>query len=62
DRGSLRMSARARAASQGSLEEPDDEVVPYSDDETDDELQSEDDLDRSEDQLPEPETRPPPAI
>uniref|UniRef100_A0A671QHB0 Phospholipid-transporting ATPase n=1 Tax=Sinocyclocheilus anshuiensis TaxID=1608454 RepID=A0A671QHB0_9TELE len=41
-----RMSARARAASQGSLEEPDDEVVPYSDDETDDELQSEDDLDR----------------
>uniref|UniRef100_A0A671PRJ9 Phospholipid-transporting ATPase n=1 Tax=Sinocyclocheilus anshuiensis TaxID=1608454 RepID=A0A671PRJ9_9TELE len=53
------MSARARAASQGSLEEPDDEVVPYSDDETDDELQSEDDLDRSEDQLPEPETIPP---
>uniref|UniRef100_A0A671Q031 Phospholipid-transporting ATPase n=1 Tax=Sinocyclocheilus anshuiensis TaxID=1608454 RepID=A0A671Q031_9TELE len=56
-----RMSARARAASQGSLEEPDDEVVPYSDDETDDELQSEDDLDRSEDQLPEPETIPAPA-
>uniref|UniRef100_A0A671QHB9 Phospholipid-transporting ATPase n=1 Tax=Sinocyclocheilus anshuiensis TaxID=1608454 RepID=A0A671QHB9_9TELE len=56
-----RMSARARAASQGSLEEPDDEVVPYSDDETDDELQSEDDLDRSEDQLPEPEIGPPPA-
>ncbi|XP_016306765.1 phospholipid-transporting ATPase IC-like [Sinocyclocheilus anshuiensis] len=55
------MSARARAASQGSLEEPDDEVVPYSDDETDDELQSEDDLDRSEDQLPEPETIPAPA-
>uniref|UniRef100_A0A672RY36 Phospholipid-transporting ATPase n=1 Tax=Sinocyclocheilus grahami TaxID=75366 RepID=A0A672RY36_SINGR len=56
-----RMSARARATSQGSLEEPDDEVVPYSDDETDDELQSEDDLDRSEDQLPEPETIPAPA-
>uniref|UniRef100_A0A672RY88 Phospholipid-transporting ATPase n=1 Tax=Sinocyclocheilus grahami TaxID=75366 RepID=A0A672RY88_SINGR len=55
------MSARARATSQGSLEEPDDEVVPYSDDETDDELQSEDDLDRSEDQLPEPETIPAPA-
>uniref|UniRef100_A0A673FSE1 Phospholipid-transporting ATPase n=1 Tax=Sinocyclocheilus rhinocerous TaxID=307959 RepID=A0A673FSE1_9TELE len=53
------MSARARAASQGSLEEPDDEVVPYSDDETDEELQSEDDLDRSEDQLPEPEIGPP---
>uniref|UniRef100_A0A673JXN7 Phospholipid-transporting ATPase n=1 Tax=Sinocyclocheilus rhinocerous TaxID=307959 RepID=A0A673JXN7_9TELE len=50
-----------RAASQGSLEEPDDEVVPYSDDETDDELQSEDDLDRREDQLPEPETIPAPA-
>uniref|UniRef100_A0A673K2K8 Phospholipid-transporting ATPase n=1 Tax=Sinocyclocheilus rhinocerous TaxID=307959 RepID=A0A673K2K8_9TELE len=42
------MSARVRAASQGSLEEPDDEVVPYSDDETDDELQSEDDLDHDE--------------
>ncbi|XP_016364974.1 phospholipid-transporting ATPase IC [Sinocyclocheilus rhinocerous] len=55
------MSARARAASQGSLEEPDDEVVPYSDDETDEELQSEDDLDRSEDQLPEPEIGPAPA-
>uniref|UniRef100_A0A673JRT3 Phospholipid-transporting ATPase n=1 Tax=Sinocyclocheilus rhinocerous TaxID=307959 RepID=A0A673JRT3_9TELE len=41
--------------------EPDDEVVPYSDDETDDELQSEDDLDRREDQLPEPETIPAPA-
>uniref|UniRef100_A0A9J7XCJ8 Phospholipid-transporting ATPase n=1 Tax=Cyprinus carpio carpio TaxID=630221 RepID=A0A9J7XCJ8_CYPCA len=55
------MSARPRAASQDSQEEPDDEVVPYSDDETDDELQSEDDLDRSEDQLPEPEIRPTPA-
>lgn len=55
------MSARERATSQGSLEEPDDEVVPYSDDETDEELQSEDDLDRSEDQLPEPEARPAPA-
>uniref|UniRef100_A0A8C0YFG2 Phospholipid-transporting ATPase n=1 Tax=Cyprinus carpio carpio TaxID=630221 RepID=A0A8C0YFG2_CYPCA len=41
-----RMSVRARAASQGSLDDPDDEVVPYSDDETDEELQSEDDLDR----------------
>uniref|UniRef100_A0A672NJ36 Phospholipid-transporting ATPase n=1 Tax=Sinocyclocheilus grahami TaxID=75366 RepID=A0A672NJ36_SINGR len=55
------MSVRARAPSQGSLEEPDDEVVPYSDDETDEELQSEDDLDRSEDQLPEPEIGPAPA-
>lgn len=55
------MSAQARPASQSSLEEPDDEVVPYSDDETDDELQSEDDLDRTEDQLPEPEARPAPA-
>ncbi|XP_056122106.1 phospholipid-transporting ATPase IC [Rhinichthys klamathensis goyatoka] len=55
------MSARPRAGSQGSLEEPDDEVMPYSDDETDDELQSEDDLDRTEDQLPEPEPRPAPA-
>ncbi|TRY95010.1 hypothetical protein DNTS_004667 [Danionella cerebrum] len=41
------MSGLARASSQGSLDRPDDEVVPYSDDETDDELQSEDDLDRS---------------
>lgn len=57
----LRMSARPRAGSQGSLEEPDDEVMPYSDDETDEELQSEDDLDRAEDQLPEPEPRPAPA-
>uniref|UniRef100_A0A8C2C739 Phospholipid-transporting ATPase n=1 Tax=Cyprinus carpio TaxID=7962 RepID=A0A8C2C739_CYPCA len=55
------MSVRARAASQGSLDDPDDEVVPYSDDETDEELQSEDDLDRSGDQLPEPEPRPAPA-
>ncbi|XP_039517002.1 phospholipid-transporting ATPase IC [Pimephales promelas] len=55
------MSVRPRADSQGSLEEPDDEVMPYSDDETDDELQSEDDLDRTEDQLPEPEPRPAPA-
>ncbi|XP_067279795.1 phospholipid-transporting ATPase IC [Pseudorasbora parva] len=56
------MSVRPRAHSQDSLEEPDDEVMPYSDDETDEELQSEDDLDRSEDQLPEPETRPAPAV
>ncbi|XP_043085887.1 phospholipid-transporting ATPase IC-like [Puntigrus tetrazona] len=55
------MSVRARAVSEGSLDEPDDEVVPYSDDETDDELQSEDELDRSEDQLPEPESRPAPV-
>lgn len=55
------MSARPRAGSQGSLEEPDDEVMPYSDDETDEELQSEDDLDRAEDQLPEPEPRPAPV-
>ncbi|XP_077050771.1 phospholipid-transporting ATPase IC [Siphateles boraxobius] len=55
------MSARPRAGSQDSLEEPDDEVMPYSDDETDDELQSEDDLDRTEDRLPEPEPRPAPA-
>lgn len=55
------MSARPRAVSQDSLEEPDDEVMPYSDDETDEELQSEDDLDRAEDQLPEPEPRPAPA-
>lgn len=53
------MSTRQRADSQDSLEQPNDEVVPYSDDETDDEL--EDELDQSQEQLPpEPgvETRP----
>ncbi|XP_001920510.4 phospholipid-transporting ATPase IC [Danio rerio] len=54
------MNSRSRADSQGSLDEPDDEVMPYSDDETDAEL--EDELDQSVDQLPEPETRPAPAV
>nr|XP_055036870.1 phospholipid-transporting ATPase IC [Misgurnus anguillicaudatus] len=56
------MSTRRRADSQDSLEEPNDEVVPYSDDETDDEL--EDELDQTQDQLPEEpgvEARPAPA-
>ncbi|KAI7795647.1 putative phospholipid-transporting ATPase IC [Triplophysa rosa] len=44
------MSTRQRADSQDSLEQPNDEVVPYSDDETDDEL--EDELDQSQDPLP----------
>lgn len=54
------MSTRQRADSQDSLEQPNDEVVPYSDDETDDEL--EDELDQSQDQLPaEPGEEPRPA-
>ncbi|XP_056587422.1 phospholipid-transporting ATPase IC [Triplophysa dalaica] len=54
------MSTRQRADSQDSLEQPNDEVVPYSDDETDDEL--EDELDQSHDQLPaEPGEEPRPA-
>ncbi|XP_059398212.1 phospholipid-transporting ATPase IC-like [Carassius carassius] len=55
------MSARHRAASQDSQEEPDDEEVPYTDDETDDEVHSEDDLDRRDVHVPEPVIIPTPA-
>lgn len=48
--------SRGRADSQGS-QEPDDEVVPYSDDETDDELEPSSDADLEE----QPEAEHPPV-
>ncbi|XP_051960985.1 phospholipid-transporting ATPase IC [Xyrauchen texanus] len=46
------MSARHRAGSQDSLDQPDDEVVPYSDDETDEEI--DDELETRDDETPGP--------
>lgn len=48
--------SRRRAHSQGSLE-PDDEVMPYSDDETDDELDA-----SSEEEAEEPPGAPQPPV